>query len=63
MYMHIMYSSEETEYWCGGCVVPLAMLLPDKDIRRHTREAQDNDCALSTHIDKTITLPVEPKVL
>ena len=43
--------------------MPLAMLLPDEEVHRHTaRGGTATVCALSTRIDKTITLPVEPKV-
>jgi hypothetical protein len=56
------YSSEETAHWCGGCLVPLAMLFPDEEVHRHTaRGNMAAVCTLSTQVEKTITLPVEPK--
>lgn len=43
--------------------MPLAMLLPDEEIRKCTpRGDTATECALSTHVDKTITVPIEPKV-
>lgn len=43
--------------------MPLAMLLPDEEIRRCTARGDTaTKCALSTHVDKIITLPIEPKV-
>ena len=57
------FSSEETAHWCGGCLVPLAMLFPDEEVHRHTaRGDMAAVCILSTQVEKTITLPVEPKV-
>ena len=56
-------SSEETEYWCGSCVVPLAMLLHDDDIRRHScGEETDGSFSLAKQVTKHITVPIEPKV-
>ena len=44
--------------------MPLAMVLPDKEVRRHALKGEEaTDCALSAKADKTITLPVEPKVI
>ena len=44
-------------------MVPLAVLLPDEEVRRHTaRGDMTSECALLTQVDKNITLPVEPKV-
>lgn len=64
--LHIYFtpvsSSEETEYWCGGCTIPLAMLLPDEDVHRHSLRKDDVALTPSKHVNKIITLPVEPKV-
>lgn len=44
-------------------MVPLAMLLPDDVIRKHiAKQGQVTECVISININKTITMPVEPKV-
>ncbi len=59
-----MCSSEETEYWCGGCVAPLALALSEEDVRYHLIKAREGDGAfvVSRPCEKTITLPIEPQV-
>lgn len=43
--------------------MPLAMLLPDEEVRKCTNRGDTaTECALSTHVEKNITLPMEPKV-
>lgn len=57
-------SSEETEYWCGGCVAPLALALPSEDVRRHLTRAKGRDDVFNVRraYEKTVTLPIEPQV-
>ncbi len=58
------YSPEETEYWCGGCVVPLALALPVGDVRYHLAQADKRDKAfvVTGPCQRTVTLPIEPQV-
>lgn len=58
-------SSEGTEYWCGGCTLPLAMVLPDEEVQNHRpafREEDGGEFVVSRPCEKTITMPIEPKV-
>ena len=58
-------SSEGTEYWCGGCTLPLAMVLPDEEVQDHravSRGEDGGEFVVSRSYERTITMPIEPKV-
>lgn len=58
-------SSEGTEYWCGGCTLPLAMVLPDEVVQDHravSRGEDGGEFVVSRPCERTITMPIEPKV-
>lgn len=58
-------SSEGTEYWCGGCTLPLAMVLPDEEVQDHravSRGEDGGEFVVSRPCERTITMPIEPKV-
>ena len=65
MQFHVSCSSEGTEYWCGGCTLPLAMVLPDEEVQNHRpafRGEDGGEFVVSRPCEKTITMPIEPKV-
>ena len=65
MQFHVSCSSEGTEYWCGVCTLPLAMVLPDEEVQNHRpafRGEDGGEFVVSRPCEKTITMPIEPKV-
>ena len=53
--MIFFFSPDETEYWCGSCTVPLAMVLQE-DAGKGTAYV------VTEPVKRTVIVPVEPQV-
>lgn len=49
------FSPDETEYWCGSCTVPLAMVVLED-------AGEGTEYVVTKPVKRTVIAPVEPQV-